>query len=373
MTSTDRPLSDTQALAVAIAPPATPVLTFALPLVLAAVFACEIAYGIGAPTGPMQPTIATLIAFGGLSHDLVLKSGEWYRLLSAPFLHANAAHLGMNAFALFIAGRTMERLIGRAWFGAVYTVGAIVGSVLSLELNPPSVVGVGASGAIMSLFAAELIVGMHFPPGPIRTALRSNAIYVLVLSILPNVTTLQSHGRADYAAHAGGAIGGAAMGFAMLAVWRGCEPTPRLKPIAALIGLAGLIALAYPVKSVLEGYEAATFITQLIPDEQYPKNGTEMRARLPQLIAHYPRDPRPRYSRAAQLLDARDFAGAEREARLGLADETLWRGALSPQLSYGLRTLLAIAISKDRPEQAIETARVGLHRTEGRIVPKDAR
>jgi rhomboid protease GluP len=343
--------------AVAIAQPALPLLTFAILAILIAVFAAEIVYGIGAPSDLLQPTIATLVAFGGLSHDLVFKSGEWYRLLSAPFLHANAAHLGMNAFALFVAGRTLERLIGRAWFGAVYTVGALAGSALSLELNPPQVVGVGASGAIMGLFAAELVVSMHFPAGAIRSALRSNAIYVLIPSLLPIATTLQNHGRVDYAAHAGGAIGGAVMGLVMLAVWPRTRPRPRLTPLATIIGLAGLVALAYPLASVLQGYEAATFVTQLIPDDQYPKNGADMRARGPQLVAQYPRDPRPRFSKAGQLLDAGDFAGAEREARAGLADENLWRTLLSPQVSHGLRAFLAIAVSRDRPEQAIETAR----------------
>jgi rhomboid protease GluP len=361
MTSTDRPVlpgpPDVPEVVVAIAPPAPPLLTLAILAVLVAVFAGEIVYGIGRASDLLQPTIATLVAFGGLSKDLVLNSGEWYRLFSAPFLHANAAHLGMNAFALFIAGRTMERLIGRAWFGAVYAVGALAGSALSLELNPPSVIGVGASGAIMGLFAAELVISMHFPAGPVRSALRSNAIYVLIPSLLPLATAVQAHGKVDYAAHAGGAIGGAAMGLIMLAVWPRSEPRPGLRPIAALIGLAGLVSLVYPTTSVLRGYEAATFITQLIPDDQYPKTGAEMRSRTPQLIAQYPRDPRPHFTKAAQLLDARDFAGAEREARAGLADENLWRTLLSPQVSHGLRVFLAMAISADRPEQAIETAR----------------
>lgn len=361
MTSTDRPLdpanSQAPAPAVVIAPPSPPVLTIAILVVLFAVFAGEIVYGIGATTDMLQPTIATLVAFGGLSKDLVVSSGEYYRLLSAPFLHASAAHIGMNAFALFIAGRTMERLLGRAWFGALYAVGALCGSLLSIEINAPSVVSVGASGAIMSLFAAMLVISMHYPAGPIRSALRSNAIYVLIPSLLPLASALQSHAKVDYAAHTGGAIAGVVMGLLMLAIWPRREPTPRLKPIAAAIGLAGIVALAYPVMSVVNGYQSVAFTTKLIPGGQYPRTAAEMRARATQLIAQYPHDPRPRITRAAQLLDTGDFAGAEREARAGLADENLWRTDLSPQVGYGLRTLLAVAVSGNSLEEAIETAR----------------
>jgi rhomboid protease GluP len=343
--------------AVAIAPPHFPVLTVVILLVLFAVFAAEIAYGIGPATELMQPTIATLVAFGGLSKDLVYGSGEWYRVFSAPFLHANAPHLAMNSFALFVAGRTMERLIGPAWFGALYAVGAVAGSLLSLELNPPSVVGVGASGAIMGLFAAMLVVSLHFPSGSIRSALRSNAFYVLIPSLLPLANALQSQTKVDYAAHLGGAIGGVAIGLLMLAIWPRSEPTPLMKPVAALIALAGVAALAYPVMSVLQGYQAATFTEQLIPADRYPKNAAEMRARASQLIAQYPHDPRPRFTRAADLLDARDLAGAEREARAALAEENLWRAILPPQVGNGLRVFLAVAISRDRPAEALATAR----------------
>jgi rhomboid protease GluP len=355
MTSTDRPFPsgppEVPMPAIAIAPPSFPALTVLILLTLFAVFAAEIVYGIGPAADLLQPTIATLVAFGGLSKDLVAKSDEWYRLLSAPFLHANAAHLAMNSFALFVAGRTMERLIGRAWFGALYAVGALTGSLLSLELNPPSIVGVGASGAIMSLFAAMLVVSMHFPSGPVRSALRSNAVYVLIPSLLPLANGLQG-GKVDYAAHFGGALGGVAVGLLMLAIWPRSETTPRLRPLAAVIALAGAVGLAYPVMSILQNYEAAAFTTQLIPAEKYPNSAAEMRARASQLIAQYPRDPRPRFTRAAALLDARDFAGAEREARAALAEENLWRSLLAPQVGNGLRVFLAVAISRDRREEA---------------------
>jgi rhomboid protease GluP len=359
MTAADQPpFTPPQVPYVAIAPPTQPVITLLILLVLCAIFAAEMLYGIGPPTGTLQPSIETLVGFGGLSRDLVMQSGDWYRLFSAPFLHASAVHLGMNAVALWVAGRSLERLVGHAWFAATYAVGALGGSIASLELNPPGVVGVGASGAIMGLFATMLIISMHFPASPVRSALRSNAIYVLIPSLLPLANALKTETKVDYAAHTGGAIAGAVVGLLLLVIWPRSEPNPRLKGVAVFLALAGVIALVYPLNSILQGgYDAAAFSQKLIPPDKYPKTGTEMRARASQLIAQYPRDPRPHFTRAADLLDARDLAGAEREARAGLEEEYLWHSLLPRQVGDGLRTFLAIAISRDRPQEALDTAR----------------
>jgi rhomboid protease GluP len=348
--------ADLTPLAVTIAPSSFPVLTTAILAVLFAVFAAEILYGIGPWTKALEPTIATLVAFGGLAHDLVLQSGEWYRLFSAPFLHVDAGHLAMNAIALFIAGRSLEGLVGRAWFGAAYVIGALGGSLLSLAWNPPTLVAVGASGAIMGLFVAMLVVSLHFPPGVIRTNLQMSATYVLIPSLLPLAGALKGH-KVDYAAHFGGAIAGALTGFVMLAVWSQAEPWPRFRRAAAAIAVAGVVVLAYPITAVLANYSAMAFITQLIPPDKLPRTNADMKARATALIAQYPHDPRPRFARAAELLDANDPAGAEREARAGLADEKLWSSLLSAQTANGLRIVLALAISKDRPDEARSTIR----------------
>ena len=57
---------------------------------LFAAFAIEIVLGIGPATKLLQPTVTTLLAFGGLTRLGVLQYGEWYRLLAAPFLHLDA-------------------------------------------------------------------------------------------------------------------------------------------------------------------------------------------------------------------------------------------------------------------------------------------
>ncbi|MGA7804592.1 rhomboid family intramembrane serine protease [Bradyrhizobium sp.] len=340
----------------AIAEPSFPLVTTALLALLTCVFAAEVIYGIGPWTGLLEPTVDTLAAFGGLVPNLVLDFGEWYRLLSAPFLHADAGHLVMNGIALYLAGRILENLVGRAWFGAIYAVGALGGSLLSLALTPASVVSVGASGAIMALFAAMLVTSVHYPPGPIRAGLQMNAMYVLIPSLLPLAGAINGH-QVDYASHFGGAIAGGTIGFAMLAVWPQTEAWPGYRRVAAAISIAELALLAYPAIAIPEDYQTMTFSTQLIPAAELPQTNDEMKARATGLIARYPHDPRPRLLLAADLLDSNDFAGAARQARAGLSEEKLWRKILTTDVADGLRVMLAIALSQDHRDEAPAAAR----------------
>ena len=351
---------------VAIAPPSFPILTTGILAVLVAVFAAEISFGVDAWSGPLQPSIKTLVAFGGLVRDLVLQSGEWYRLFSAPFLHVDAFHLAMNAVGLLLAGRVLERLIGRAWFGAVYAVAALCGACVSMLLNPSTLVSVGASGAIMGLFAAMLLTSLHFPPGGVRRRLQGNAMGVLIPSLLPLANVLQGH--IDYAAHFGGALGGAAVAFVMLAKWSRGEALPRSTKAAAAIAIAGVLALAYPAISIARHLQAESFAPwlqavtsapqfKLIPPDLFPQTADNMKAQAAWLSAYYPRDPRLHLHKATELLNGNDLNGAEREARIGLAEEDFWRSMLPPDVAQNLRTLLAVAISPDRPSQALAIAR----------------
>jgi rhomboid protease GluP len=113
--------------------PLPPTLTYYILAALLAVFTAEIAFGIGRWTDLFQPTVTTLVAFGGLMPNLVLQYGQWYRLLSGPLLHVDAAHLVLSAICLFLAGQAFENLIGPAWFGVICLVGALGGSFMALS------------------------------------------------------------------------------------------------------------------------------------------------------------------------------------------------------------------------------------------------
>jgi rhomboid protease GluP len=234
-------------------------------------------------------------------------------------------------------------------------------------LNPSTLVSVGASGAIMGLFAAMLVASLHFPPGAVRFRLRGNAMSVLIPSLLPLATAMQGQ-RIDYAAHFGGAIGGAAVAFVMLNVWSRNEALPRFTKAAAAIGLAGVLALAYPAISIARHLQAESLAPwlaavtsapqfKLIPPDLLPRTADNMKVQAAWLAGYYPRDPRLHLHKATELLNNNDPSGAEREARIGLAEEDFWRSMLPPEVGQNLRTVLAVALGPDRRSQALAIAR----------------
>lgn len=340
---------------VATAPAKTPWLTYAILAALCAMFALEHLLGIGPAGGALKPTIATLVAMGALSKSLVFQNGEWYRLLSAPFLHLDIVHLAMNCFGLFVAGRVLEPLIGRAWFAVIYIVSGLAGSAASVLLNPTSIVSVGASGAIMGLFAAMLVTSLRFPVGATRTSLQVNAIYTLIPSLLPLAGALQGQ-KVDYAAHFGGAFGGAAVALALLAIWSKSEPLPKWRKAAVAFAVVAAVTLAFPIIALSRGYASMAFTTHLIPLDRFPRTNPT-NAQSIDLVTRYPRDPRAHLFRARRLLSTQDLAGAERAARTGLAEENIWRPIMPPAISNNLRAILAVAIVDKNRDEAAAVAR----------------
>ena len=139
------------------------------------------------------------------SYGPFVKMGEYYRLLSAAFMHANIAHLIFNMYALWIIGMQLESFIGKWRYLVVYLFSAISGSLLSVIVTP-NAVSVGASGAIFGLLGALLYFGYHYRVY-LGTVIKSQIIPLIVINLLlgfmvPGI---------DNAAHIGGLIGGALM------------------------------------------------------------------------------------------------------------------------------------------------------------------
>ena len=152
-----------------------PWLTIGILTTLCLAFVLEQIYALGPVGAAFRPSTATLMALGALNRSIMVSTGEWYRLFTAPMLHLDLAHLLLNSLAFLMIGTLLERLVGRAWFLAFFVIGALGGSALSLALNPASTTSVGASGAIMGLFGAAFVGSYRVPLGTLTRQLSSHA------------------------------------------------------------------------------------------------------------------------------------------------------------------------------------------------------
>ncbi|MBE3001793.1 rhomboid family intramembrane serine protease [Nocardiopsis sp. HNM0947] len=152
----------------------------------------------------LTPGIVSVLGMHGYS---VYLGGEWYRLITSAFLHGGIFHLLFNGYALFLLGNALERWLGHGRFLALWLLGALSGSVLSL-LAAPGQLSIGASGAIFALFGAAFVTGR-------RLGLDMRMILVLLVVnlgitfLVPNIS---------WTAHIGGLVAGFAVGavFALL-------------------------------------------------------------------------------------------------------------------------------------------------------------
>lgn len=94
-----------------------------------------------------------LIRFGALSSNLI-SEGQYWRLITCTFLHANLMHLGVNSFCLFIFGPIAEIFFGRIKFLLIYLIAGIGGSATSYVFIDPRSIGVGASGAVFGVLGS---------------------------------------------------------------------------------------------------------------------------------------------------------------------------------------------------------------------------
>ena len=124
--------------------------------------------------------------------------GEWWRLITAGFLHAGLMHLLFNCLALYTLGTPFEALYGRTRYAILLLISLLAGSYASITFNAENQVSVGASGAIFGLFGALLVVGRRLGADT-RSTLTLLAINTAIAIAIPNI---------DWRAHLGGLAGG---------------------------------------------------------------------------------------------------------------------------------------------------------------------
>ncbi len=150
--------------------------------------------------------IYTLIQMGA-KVNVLINSGEVYRLVTSVFLHGGIMHIFFNMSALNIIGREVEALYGSKRYILIYFISALGGSLFSYLFSPNSV-SVGASGAIFGLLGAMLIFGLKekekIGKRYVKNILETIGLNVLIGLTIPNIDNL---------AHLGGLVIGALASF----------------------------------------------------------------------------------------------------------------------------------------------------------------
>jgi len=184
-----------------------PLVTYLLIAANLVVFGLQHVVGTSGPPGLQINTLdlrLDLLSSGYWDGQPIgVANGEWYRLVTAMFLHASLIHIGSNMVSLYFIGPITEQLLGRLRFTLVYFVGGVVGNAVSYFFMPSLSQALGASGAISAVFGCLIVVGLRqkiLDPGMIAV--------VVVLNIL---IPLNNSGI-DWRAHLGGALAGALMG-----------------------------------------------------------------------------------------------------------------------------------------------------------------
>ena len=164
--------------------------------------------------------------------------GQWWRLITAAFLHGSLIHLGMNMLMLWWIGAPMEAALGPLRFLGLYVASGLAGSAGALLLSPQAVT-VGASGAIFGVLGAALVFERQ------RTyVLGGSALGIILLNLILTFTIP----NISIGGHIGGLAGGAAAGLALTRFGRAHAAYGR----PGLIGFGGLALVA--VASVVVAY-----------------------------------------------------------------------------------------------------------------------
>jgi len=157
----------------------------------------------------LEPGTKALLKTGATYGPYVF-AGQWWRLITAMFLHGGILHLAFNMWALFNLGLLAEILYGRRNYIFLYLLCGLGGAVASVWWHPQAV-GVGASGAIFGL-AGALLPALKFQKNPRIAAALKGALGSIATFVVYNLAIGAAMPFIDNAAHIGGLITGLFLG-----------------------------------------------------------------------------------------------------------------------------------------------------------------
>ena len=175
---------------------------------------------------------------------LFVADGEWWRIVTAGFLHAGLLHLAFNMYFLWYLGNLMEPEIGKLRFAAIYLVSLLGGSFGALLLTPNSFT-VGASGAVFGLMGAAIVAMRARGIDPMQSGLGMTLLLNLAITfVIPGISI---------GGHLGGLLAGGLLGFVMFEV-----AERRRMSLGPVLGLSVACAAALVFACIAVAESAST-------------------------------------------------------------------------------------------------------------------
>lgn len=240
--------------------PGRPVVTLSLLAINTVLLLVEVVLSGNGVAGLIEPSNRALCRLGALNSPAVVHDGQYWRLLTVMVLHAGIIHWAFNSYALYIFGPTLETLLGRVRFLALYVGCGFAAAGASLMISHTRL-GVGASGAIFGMLGALVAFFYRRRDAGGRGALQ-NLLLVLALNLFLGTRTP----NVDNVAHIAGFLAGLlamalleAMPTRLGGVSRARERGTRVDPLLlqgfalAVPFLAGIVLVVLAMGSIPAG------------------------------------------------------------------------------------------------------------------------
>jgi rhomboid protease GluP len=218
---------------------------------------------------PWSPAADDVLKWGA-DYGPYITAGQWWRPLTAMFVHGGAPHLCMNMLVLMQIGPLVERLLGNRRFAVVYLISGLCASLASIVWNPYAV-SAGASGAILGVFGVLIAYLARYhgsiPPEVSKPLRKSAAIFVVL-----NVALGLLLKRVDVAGHVAGFLAGAGAALLVARPLTANEPpAPVSREMFLLVvgfgmvaGAAALLPPTFDLRAEIAGF-AVRDIASLAP------------------------------------------------------------------------------------------------------------
>jgi len=199
--------------------------------------------------GAQTFAVSTVLRFGGIAGTLA--AAQPWRYFSAVFVHFNLLHVGMNCFVLVAVGAAAERELGKARFVLLFVLTGALGFVASdLWAGGVSSPTAGASGAVFGVFGSVIGSAYARRDPNWKQVLVQNLVWIVVLGFM---------GSVNNAAHVGGLVAGALLGFLF-------NKEPRKLNLDAAFAVVAAVLVVVSVASV--ALSAASPIWRLVKNQE---------------------------------------------------------------------------------------------------------